>query len=103
MDASLLSSVIFSTCLQSFLLSVSAPHPLEGCVWLLSDTTQIRTLLYILLTALFISFSICCGLTVLFRFDFESETQNVCFSVKLSIPPGSPTSFYMMEMPRFII
>lgn len=28
MDASLLSSVIFSTCLQSFLLSVSAPHPL---------------------------------------------------------------------------
>lgn len=46
MDASQLSSVICSTCLQIFLSSVSAPHPssaegaasLEGCGGLLSDT-----------------------------------------------------------------
>lgn len=38
---------------------------LEGCAGLLSDTTQIHTLFYILLTAQFISLSICCGLSSL--------------------------------------
>lgn len=89
-----LSSMIYSTCLQAFLLSISTLHPLSTKSSLPRGLGRVAIwhpkftpcLFAFSLTSLFISSSVCFRLTILFRFGFESEAQNFCYSLRLWIP-----------------
>lgn len=94
MNASQLSSMNCSTCIQASLLSISTSHSLiskdlhpSGNVesWYLTPTNSHPCFAFSL-TILFISTSVCFRITILIRPAFESKSQNFCSSLSLSIP-----------------